>query len=304
MSIVRVQRKVRDFFVAKNEIMNNPELSFKAKGLWAYAMSRPDDWQFSIEHLVTVSKESRTAIYSAIKELIESGYCIKDQKKTSEGKWGSMDYVIFETLKDSEDFKKSLPHSGFPQADFPLPENQPLLSTEDISPISLNEQSNEKYKVGRDKPSPSADAEFLCTFFLNEIKKRIPDFKEPNIPNWNVEMDRLLRMDKRNPDEVVQVIMWASGHNWWKSACLSPAKLRKAYEEMRAQMFAHSERGQININRQKILALKQQYPQELKDMFFDEKCVYNRSKGESLGLMMDPEEFEKAFLKMFGGYHV
>ena len=150
MTIVRVQRKEKDFFVAKKEALNCKELSFKAKGLWAYAMSRPDNWQFVVEHLINVSKEKKTAIYSALKELIKEGYCLREQSKTDKGRFESADYIIFETLEDAEEFKKTLPNSGFLNTENPNAENQPLLSI-DKKPSNENTLNREVVLTLRQK---------------------------------------------------------------------------------------------------------------------------------------------------------
>jgi len=91
-----------------------------------------------VSHLIKTSKDKKTAIYSALDELIEYGYCLRDQQKDEKGRYLKTDYIVFETLEDAEQFKKTLPNSGFPLADNPLAGNQPLLSIDPKLSIEKN----------------------------------------------------------------------------------------------------------------------------------------------------------------------
>ena len=84
MSVIKVKAQ-KDFTVLFNVVLENPDLSFKAKGLWAYCMSRPDDWEFHVSHLATVSKEKERAIYAALDELIKAGVVVRTQHNKAKG---------------------------------------------------------------------------------------------------------------------------------------------------------------------------------------------------------------------------
>lgn len=59
-------------------MLSDVRLSFKARGLLAFMLTRPDDWKFYSKDLLQhSSKEGICAIYSAIKELIRFGYIIR-----------------------------------------------------------------------------------------------------------------------------------------------------------------------------------------------------------------------------------
>ena len=61
MAIVRVP-KVNNYTIMSNHHLIDPELSFKAKGLMSYMLSRPDNWDFTIEGLAHQNKEGADAI--------------------------------------------------------------------------------------------------------------------------------------------------------------------------------------------------------------------------------------------------
>jgi len=52
-----------------NELLNNDLISLRAKGLFAYIQSKPEEWDFSVDRIKSQTKESTDAIISAIKEL-------------------------------------------------------------------------------------------------------------------------------------------------------------------------------------------------------------------------------------------
>lgn len=140
MAIIRIKH-TENYVVIHKSVLENPRLSFKAKGLWAYGMSRPNDWEFNVEHLSKVSKDGTDSVYSALKELIDEGYCQKVQQNIK-GKFCPVDYIIYET---QDELKKCLPLRDFPYAGFPYTVNPALLSIEE-------ELSNEKEIKGEESP--------------------------------------------------------------------------------------------------------------------------------------------------------
>lgn len=75
MSEIRVHRD-RDHVVMATHHLHNTGLSLKGKGLMSLMLSLPDEWDYSINGLVAISKENKTAIRSALKELQEAGYVV------------------------------------------------------------------------------------------------------------------------------------------------------------------------------------------------------------------------------------
>lgn len=108
MSIVRVDHNKNNPYVILNKkALEDPSLSWSAKGLWAYLMSRPDDWTVSVSHLSKIYDErggGEKAIYAFLNELIEKGYCTRKQLKKEHGEFSKVEYIITE-------FKNKVPHS-------------------------------------------------------------------------------------------------------------------------------------------------------------------------------------------------
>jgi len=84
-----------------NRIFEDPALSWQAKGVLAYLLSRPSNWKACLEHLMTVGQNGKSATRSAMRELIEAGYMRKVQvSKPGRGVifW---DHLVFEDKTQS-----------------------------------------------------------------------------------------------------------------------------------------------------------------------------------------------------------
>lgn len=68
-----------NFGVAPNELLNDSGLSLKAKGLYVYMQSKPDDWVFSLERIASQNKDAKDSVRSTINELAEAGYLTKEK---------------------------------------------------------------------------------------------------------------------------------------------------------------------------------------------------------------------------------
>ena len=68
MAVIRVN-KSKNYTVMSNYHFKDKNMSLKAKGLLSMMMSLPDNWNYSVEGLVTICKESKTSIQSTLKEL-------------------------------------------------------------------------------------------------------------------------------------------------------------------------------------------------------------------------------------------
>ena len=58
MSVFRVEKN-NNYTVMANYHLRDKELSFKAKGLLSYMLSLPEDWDYSLNGLASVSKECK-----------------------------------------------------------------------------------------------------------------------------------------------------------------------------------------------------------------------------------------------------
>lgn len=86
----KISKKIEAPFVqVANNVLTDKELSFKAKGLFAYIYSKPVGWKFSSHRIAQDTLDSRDSIRSGLKELENQGY-LKPNKLKS----GHIEYQI------------------------------------------------------------------------------------------------------------------------------------------------------------------------------------------------------------------
>lgn len=89
------KRKKRNFTALDNDIFKNRDLSMKAKGLLCTLLSLPDDWEYSISGLASLSKDGKSSIRSTLNELEEMGYFTREERRVN-GQFKGYDYIIYE----------------------------------------------------------------------------------------------------------------------------------------------------------------------------------------------------------------
>lgn len=72
----------------------------------------------------------------------------------------------------------------------------------------------------------------------DRIRAQTPDtvISNRHVAAWIPVLERMLRLDHRDPGEVREVIGWATAHAFWAANIRSASKLREKYEILRLQM--------------------------------------------------------------------
>ncbi len=72
----------------------------------------------------------------------------------------------------------------------------------------------------------------LSLHLFNGIRSNDSKAKEPDLQKWASEIDKLIRIDKRTPEEIAKVIEFSQSDSFWKSNILSTATLRKQFPKL------------------------------------------------------------------------
>ena len=108
MAIIRQKRKER-FSIVDNKVIEDERLSFKARGLLIYMLSKPDDWKFYTEELAKRSnKDGISAIKTALNEIEDAGYLTRKQGHKKNGQFTSQDWILTDTSTNSPQVEKPL----------------------------------------------------------------------------------------------------------------------------------------------------------------------------------------------------
>ena len=83
MSVIRIKKAHKPpYVILDTTALNDVRLSFRAKGLHTYLMSKSDNWQVYIQQLEMQSPtEGRDAIRAALKELEDAGYIRRSRQR-------------------------------------------------------------------------------------------------------------------------------------------------------------------------------------------------------------------------------
>ena len=139
MATIRAVKVSGDFVIMHKGFLKDPNLSAKAKGVMAYILSLPDDWQIRIEELATHFTDGRDSIRKAINELEKAGYIEKVRVRGDNGKFKGWEYLLYE----NPNHKTEKPNSENPISEKPNSENPTLL----INDNTNNENTNNKNKL-------------------------------------------------------------------------------------------------------------------------------------------------------------
>lgn len=100
-TIIRATRRDRSFTIDQRTI-EDEYLSWAARGLLCYLLSRPDDWELRTDELCGSGNLRRDGIYRLLRELREAGYLYHEDERDKRGRIRGGTYYIYETLENPD----------------------------------------------------------------------------------------------------------------------------------------------------------------------------------------------------------
>ncbi|WP_395691782.1 helix-turn-helix domain-containing protein [Nocardioides sp.] len=129
MKIIR-QRRPDRFTVLDNQLIENADLSFRALGVLAYLLSRPDGWETDSTRLARNRPEGRDAVRTALKELERAGYLMRRHvQDNTTGRWSTVTEVLDSPETDSQ--ASGIQASVSQSSDIQSSDSQALLESTD-----------------------------------------------------------------------------------------------------------------------------------------------------------------------------
>jgi hypothetical protein len=130
MAVFRVDRN-KNYTHMANYHFRDKALSWKAKGILSTMLSLPEDWDYSLAGLATISNDGMSATRAAIKELEKYGY-LERKPIRKDGKIADWEYLIYEKPQ----VEKLLVENQ--QVEKPYVENHTQLNTKESSTNKSN----------------------------------------------------------------------------------------------------------------------------------------------------------------------
>ena len=210
MSVFRVEKN-KGYTVMSNHHLRNHALSLKAKGLLSQMLSLPEDWDYTLQGLAQVNKESIDAIREAVRELERAGYIKRSRERDERGSLRGTVYTIYE-----QPYAEPTPEEPMqekPALDNPTLE-KPMLGLPTLeNPTQLNTESTKKRKrqskdlsITDSIPFPSGFPE-SPTQKRTETKGTFESYRELILEN--IDYDVLAsdpHVDREQLDEIVDLL--------------------------------------------------------------------------------------------------
>ena len=223
MSIFRIN-KTNNFTVMSNYHFKEKKMSLKAKGLLSLMLSLPDDWDYSISGLATLSKDGKDSIMSALSELEKFGYLTRTRLTDDKGRFAGVEYNIFEQPQPENPVSENS-NSEKENAEKSNSEKPAQLNTN-----SINHLNNKLFM------ELSTNDLGLLELYQQYIQVR----EDMNSPLTETSLEKLISRAKRlsnNNIRVEKVLLETAIINGWKNVYPPrESELARLNEDMRNEM--------------------------------------------------------------------
>ncbi len=232
MSVFRVEKN-KGYTVMSNHHLRNHALSLKAKGLLSQMLSLPEDWDYTLQGLAQINKESIDAIREAVRELERAGYIKRSRERDERGCLRGTVYTIYEqphAEPTPEEPTQEKPALNNPTLEKPMLE-KPTLE----NPMQLNTKSTKKRKRQSTDLSITDSIPFPSGFPETPVQKRteaketFESYRELILEN--IDYDVLAGdpcVDREQLDEIVALVQ--------ETVCSTRSRIRVAGNDSPAEV--------------------------------------------------------------------
>ena len=217
--------------------------SYESQILWAifrktYGWHKKEDWITGVQ-LSEMTNIIKSHISRTLKKLIKRNIIVKNGKKLSFQK----DYEKWERLP------KQVTKEKLPIQDKRLPKQ--VTKVTQMGKHKRN-YTKEKKQKKLNRTSQKCEAVYQLTIYLegkirenNQAEqKKYENFTksqiESRIQSWCKDMDKLIRLDNANPDEIKQIIDWVVEDSFWAENVMCAKSLRKHYSRFYKKVISES----------------------------------------------------------------
>lgn len=203
MALVRTQKQPGKYFLMHKQPVENDELSWKAKGILAYLMSKPSDWEVRIGDLEKHATDGESALRSGLEELERCGYLVRKREHdpdTGHFQWVHIVHELPTEERSNPDARKLQPSGDSPSVENPQMDNPQMDNRDTTKNDSTKNESTKNYQKKAASAAPAPPA-----FFPDLFDTSITDIKEMRFARqqWQAILDA-----EREADGRVTLIDW------------------------------------------------------------------------------------------------
>ena len=206
--------------IIPKKVMKDEDLTIDAKAIYAFMASFAGAGNTSFPSVKFITDKlgiSRQRFNKHRKLLEDKGYITIKKERTTDGSWGNNVYTL-ETL---------------PRLQNPTLDNLTLDNPTSGNVTTNNNTINNNIKsTSRSKLKFETHHLKLAELLYKQIKNNLPNYKEPELEKWANEFRLMMERDKRDGEEIQDLIIKTQNDNFWKKNILSPSKLRKQYDRL------------------------------------------------------------------------
>lgn len=194
------------YFMMLRTTAQDSSLSFEARGLISYLLSKPNDWEISETDLRHAGKVGRDKMKKLIAELVGGGYMVKDQPHDdapdTKGRFLQNVYILYETPKTTtQEPLTEKPLTALPLTAKPQEHNKDSLENTD-------QQKDQKIAPNgavTEKPLTDHQAMFQAVCFALGLN---PDFLTPDRQGTIGRTASAIRKAKGLPEHIPGFMQW------------------------------------------------------------------------------------------------
>lgn len=201
--------KQQKFTTVDNEPYLNADISWKAKGLIAYLLTKPDDWETNIEDLKKRSTDGKDSVKSGLKELEQAGYIFRHQEHNADGTFAQCVIEVHEG-KVPENYSKK--PTNPPQTEKPLAVKPSTDKPQTVNPLQVNTETKlttdkSKNSIGTRAEIPTHCFEIADSMILF-VKTQWNLNKANSRHKWADVIRKMNTIDKVPLDQIQRAITW------------------------------------------------------------------------------------------------
>lgn len=242
-----------NFTTLSNATLCDTRLSWEARGLLAYLLSKPDNWVVNVKHLVSESSAAgRDKVYSILKELETYGYLTQERSRDESGHWAEMERVVHEMPVDNSSTAYGFAVYGTAVSGSAVSGKGGDIVNNEVKQVLNVPSTEQEYSSSALVATPQSDvpnlssaftsspykdeAYGLCTLLVELMSANgVKCPKTAHSKRWLEAMDQIMRIDGHDPLEVERVLRWSQASPFWHSNILSPQKFREKFPTLQVQ---------------------------------------------------------------------
>ncbi len=305
MSIIKVKKHIHGYVILQKQCLEDPNLSWGAKGLWAYLMGRVDAWEVSVSHLASIFNQKSTsgnkkrgggvkAIREFLAELIAFGYAIPEVSRKEKGYYSGINYIVFEVSQlPKQTSPENIPHPRSAKRN--AVERNSVKDTQTINKNDSNDLSRKNDITDREEPPKRKEwSDYDLPPEFENQSTVLFNPKEYVLQNGEKLTLRTARaFDKYSGKSKERLI---ANVKWYESQCQKGVEPKTTHEKfLQWAINSNMASSETFLWQNEIYAkvMKEQY--NLRGLNILKTCVhvnkFNGNRPESIDLRINPECF-------------